>query len=220
MEVLVLTDQGGRDTEGISIQRRTARITISISKLRSWFLFLVGFLSAMVLFGATKGAAIKLNNDVSIQPTYTSDNPNIRDGVIYSWPYVPTPEESKPTTKVAIASIQAGETITIPLPKVEVKNNVLCSCVQAINDHFGTNFKTTDANHLAKSIPINSKTPAAMGFVITYESRPGTVTGHIGHYYLDGDEIVIDWESNYDRCAVTSGRRLRVGSSLIKGYIN
>ena len=90
----------------------------------------------------------------------------------------------------------------------------LCSCVLGLNAHFGTNFHTLDG--YARSIPTNSTVPAEMGFVITRESWKG----HISHYYHLGDVIVIDWETNYVSCQMTSGRVIPVDSGLIKGYIN
>lgn len=89
-----------------------------------------------------------------------------------------------------------------------------CNCLLAINTFYKTNFKTTDG--YARSIPVNSKTPAETGFVITRESW----MGHIAHYYKSGDLIVIDYEGNYERCRLSSGRTLPVASRLIKGYIN
>jgi hypothetical protein len=180
---------------------------------------MAGTLGWTLLFHPTiiSGAEQSIND--AKQSNYNSDNPNIRNGVLYNWPYVAGPEETQPSTKVSIASIKGGETITIDSkPRSQGKVNVLCSCVQALNAHFGTNFQTLDG--FARSIPINSKTPASMGYVVTYESRPGASTGHIGHYYLEGSEIVVDWEANYEKCKISSGRTLPVGSSLIKGYIN
>lgn len=89
-----------------------------------------------------------------------------------------------------------------------------CSCVSAINNFYKTDFKTVDG--YARSIPVNSKTPAETGFVITYESW----MGHIAHYYRFGDDLVIDYEANYQHCALSSGRILPIASPLIKGYIN
>lgn len=67
----------------------------------------------------------------------------------------------------------------------------------------------------AKNYPVNSQVPALYGFVVTYESY----AGHVALYYLDGSDLVLD-EANYVSCRITSGRRLPVGSPLIKGYIN
>lgn len=178
-----------------------------------------GLSIAMLMLWITTSSAVKLNNDHTLQSANNSGNPNIRDGKLYNWPYVVDATAVIPTNKVSIASIKSEETIKIPEPKTQVKSfNPNCSCVTGLNAHFGTNFKTLD--NFARSIPINSKIPADIGYVITYESRPGGQTGHIAHYYLLGNEIVIDWEANYERCKVSSGRRLTVGSPLIKGYIN
>lgn len=88
-----------------------------------------------------------------------------------------------------------------------------CSCVSYARFKSGLNIKTV--NGLAKSIPINSKTPAASGLVVTYESS----AGHIALYTLKDNILILD-ESNYSTCKVTSGRELPVSSALIKGYIN
>lgn len=98
----------------------------------------------------------------------------------------------------------------IKSPKKTTAN--YCSCVAGVNAHFGTHFKTLDG--FARSIPTNSQIPASSGFVITRESWQG----HIAHYYLLGDQIIIDWEANYVSCKVSSGRPL--SNSLVKGFIN
>lgn len=66
----------------------------------------------------------------------------------------------------------------------------------------------------ARNYPVSSKTPEAAGFVVTYESG----LGHMAAYRLEGEWLVMS-EANYVRCTVTHGRRLRVDSPLIKGYI-
>ena len=88
-----------------------------------------------------------------------------------------------------------------------------CSCVAGINNYYKTSFKTLDG--YARSIPVSSKLPATTGFVITYESW----MGHIAHYYLDGEFIVIDAEWNYIPCRFSSGRKLPISSPLIKGFL-
>lgn len=106
------------------------------------------------------------------------------------------------------------------LPEPQAEESSYCSCVIGLNKRFGTNFKTLDG--FARSIPTNSTVAAKSGFVVTYESRPGTKTGHIAYYVLDDDQknITIEWESNFIQCKVSSGRKIPVNSTLIKGYIN
>lgn len=99
---------------------------------------------------------------------------------------------------------------TEPLPKVVGQ----CSCVAGVNAYYKTNFKTLDG--YARSIPTSSNLPSTTGFVITRDSW----MGHISHYYLDGDFIVIDAEWNYVHCSFSTGRKIPVDSPLIKGYIN
>lgn len=67
----------------------------------------------------------------------------------------------------------------------------------------------------ARNYPVNSKIPAATGFVVTYESSPG----HIAKYTLVGEYLLLQ-EANYYRCQITTNRLLPVNSTLIKGYIN
>lgn len=68
---------------------------------------------------------------------------------------------------------------------------------------------------LAKNIPVNSDTPTIGGLVVTYEGW----AGHIAIIQdIQGDELILD-EANYSRCRVTSGRKLNINNSLIKGYI-
>lgn len=115
---------------------------------------------------------------------------------------------------VALNPGYALETPPLPIPKLKVQ---VCSCVAGINAHYGTNFRTLDG--FARSIPTNSSTPAATGFVVTFESSGG----HIAHYYTLGSKIIVDWEINYTHlvpgdCPVTSGRELP--AALVKGFIN
>lgn len=97
-------------------------------------------------------------------------------------------------------------------------NTQKCSCVTYLNAYYGTNIRTVDG--YARSIVVKSKLPSTTGFVVTYESG----AGHIAHYYSDGDYIVLDAEWNYQHfvagdCPMTSGRRIKADSLIIKGYL-
>ena len=70
----------------------------------------------------------------------------------------------------------------------------------------------------AKNIPVWSQPPYPTGYVVTYESAPGTITGHLAMYKLnENNQVEIIDEANYESCAVTSGRI--VNPSVIKGFI-
>lgn len=67
----------------------------------------------------------------------------------------------------------------------------------------------------AGSYKPGSTTPSAQGFVLTYESSKG----HIAHYTLQGNILLLDDEANYVTCRVTHTRTLPVSSPLIRGYL-
>jgi hypothetical protein len=208
---------GGKNT-----QHRIRKNSIKISKLKALRWFGLGFAFAIGLLSATNSVATQFNKNVSFPKSNNlqlNSSDTLRDSVAYNLLWIPSPKEDQQSNKLIVASIATDGIIRIPETTNQVQDsNINCNCVKALNQKFGTNFKTLDG--FARSIPINSKVPAEIGFVITYESFPGTNTGHIAHYYKDYDEIVLDWEANYERCQFSSGRRLPINSPLIKGYNN
>lgn len=150
-----------------------------------------------------------------ILPAY--DGNTIVEGVAYA-NNIPTTDEEIAQARAYDAEQKriAEQKRLAALKKASLAANSgfnLCSCVIAINQKYGTNIHTL--NGYARSIPVSSNLPSTTGFVVTYESW----AGHIAHYYLDGEFIVIDWEANYQSCKITSGRKLLIGSPLIKGYL-
>lgn len=88
-----------------------------------------------------------------------------------------------------------------------------CSCVNFVRAHSRARVGSVG---YARNWPVNSRTPKVGGVVVTRESRAGHVAliTHVGNGY-----IVVK-EANYRPCAITSGRKIPINSSLIKGFYN
>jgi len=84
-----------------------------------------------------------------------------------------------------------------------------CSCVSFAK--YKTGYTASVGN--ARNWPVNTTTQIG-AVVVTYESA----AGHVGIVTDVQDGYIIISEANYSRCKVTHGRRLPVGSNLIKGF--
>ena len=132
----------------------------------------------------------------------------------YFKPNPPTASEDVESSKKYDAEQKRLQALKKRSISYKTKGNA-CSCV-AFAQSLGLKLS---GYGLAKNYPAPGKIPASSGFVATYESRPGTNTGHLAFYILNGEYLILT-EANYVGCRITSGRRLPVNSPLIRGYIN
>ena len=87
-----------------------------------------------------------------------------------------------------------------------------CSCVSYVQK-FYPGIRT--ANGLARTWPVNSKTPTVGAVVVL---REGSGAGHVAIVTNISATHLTVTESNYTRCRQTSGRTIPINSRLIIGF--
>lgn len=98
-------------------------------------------------------------------------------------------------------------------PYIVVARNTLgteCSCVK-----FARAFSGIQVFGDADTLSGNTNFPEVGAWVLTTESPMHHVAVITG---IDGDELILT-EANYVECKITQGRKLRIDSPLIKGYV-
>lgn len=131
--------------------------------------------------------------------------PLVFDRTINTIPYGPyrPSEPPKPTPQVKARNTQAVGTVPTGYSR--------CSCVSYAK--FKTGF--TKSIGAARNWPVNSDQPSIGAVIVTYESALGHV-GIVSHW--DATYVYLESEANYSRCRMTYGRKIPIGSPLIKGY--